>query len=171
MPIANNFSNIQIDASNVPGWNTTATDNRIEIWSSGFSGGSGAGVQAYSGNQFAELNATQVSDLYQDICTPCSRTIHWEFAHRGREGVDVANLEAGPLGGPYKVLKVATDGTTGWGFYSGTYVVPAGQTKTRLYFRAVSTFGGNTTIGNFLDAVVFIVSGISVAFSTTPCQR
>ncbi|MER5295586.1 hypothetical protein ABT382_26460, partial [Streptomyces pharetrae] len=48
----------------VPGWLTTATDHRIELWRSGFNG-----VPAAEGSQFAELNANQESTLYQDLRT------------------------------------------------------------------------------------------------------
>jgi hypothetical protein len=42
------------DASNVDGWNTTAADNQIEIWKSGFHS-----VPAYEGGYFAEINANR----------------------------------------------------------------------------------------------------------------
>ena len=41
-----------VDASNIYGWNTTAPDNQIEIWKSGFHN-----VPAYEGTYFAEINA------------------------------------------------------------------------------------------------------------------
>ncbi len=47
----------------VPGWETTATDNKIEMWVSGFQG-----VPAQEGRQFFELNANQVAALYQELC-------------------------------------------------------------------------------------------------------
>ncbi len=139
-----------VDASTVPEWYTTATDNMIEIWPSGFSG-----VPAYLGIQFVELNANQVSTLYQDICTPCPNVVTWAFAHRGRQGTDVLALKAGPPGGPYTQEGVFSDGNTAWGFYSGTYTVPLGQVVTRFLFESVSAAGGNMSIGNFLDAVNF----------------
>ena len=43
-------------------WSTTASDQQIEIWGSGF-----GGVPAFSGNQFAELNANMVSTLFQNF--------------------------------------------------------------------------------------------------------
>ena len=50
------------DETNVEGWSTTATDNQIELWKSGFKG-----VPAQNGTYFAELNANQSSALYQRI--------------------------------------------------------------------------------------------------------
>ncbi|MGW3464887.1 hypothetical protein ACWDE9_37310, partial [Streptomyces olivaceoviridis] len=48
-----------------------------------------------------------------------------------------------------------TDGNTAWGYYTGTYTVPAGQTTTRFAFRSISAAGGNRSIGNFLDGIFF----------------
>ncbi len=141
----------------VSGWNTTATDNMIEMWD-----GACMGVPPYLGKQFAELNANMVSNLYEDICTPCPNIVTWQFAHRGRLGTDVCNLKAGPLGGPYTILKTASDGNTAWGFYTGTYNVPPGQTATRFLFESVSAAGGDTTYGNFLDAVDYTFSGLNI---------
>jgi gliding motility-associated-like protein len=138
-----------VNYTTVPGWITTETDSLIEIWENGFQG-----VPSYAGNQFIELNAWDSAAIYQDFNTPCPRTINYHFAHRGRLGVDVAQLMAGPPGGPFTVIRVATDGTT-WGVYTGTYAVPAGQTVTRFMFVTISTSTGNPSIGNFLDSVNF----------------
>jgi hypothetical protein len=48
-----------------------------------------------------------------------------------------------------------TGGDTAWRRYTGTYVVPPGQTVTRFSFESVSTAGGNPATGNHLDGVVF----------------
>ncbi len=47
-------------SSRVAGWKTTASNGIIEIWSGAYSG-----VKAASGKSHAELNADQVSALYQ----------------------------------------------------------------------------------------------------------
>lgn len=139
--------------TNVPGWNTTASDNQIEIWQSGY-----LGVPAFEGTKFAELNANVVAALYQDIVTVPGQVIRYTFAHRGRDGSDTMALRIGapnntisgiPQVGSY------TDGNTSWGFYTGSYTVPAGQFVTRFAFESVSAAGGNQSIGNFLDSVSF----------------
>ena len=150
------------DASLVPGWNTTANDNKIEIWDAAC-----MGVPAYIGAQFAELNANMVSSLYEEICTPCPNVVSWSFAHRGRLGTDVCELKVGSPGGPYTTVFTASDPNTAWGFYSGTYTVPPGQTVTRFLFESVSSAGGNPTYGNFLDAVNFTFSGLNLTSSQT----
>lgn len=71
-------TNAQLDAGLVNGWNTTATDNKIEIWKNGF-----LGHASYSGQLFAELNATEPSSLYQDVVTKPGEKIKWGFAHKG----------------------------------------------------------------------------------------
>ncbi|GAA3294630.1 hypothetical protein GCM10020295_19590 [Streptomyces cinereospinus] len=68
-------------AKRVPGWLTTASDHMIELWRSGFNG-----VPAAEGTQFAELNANQVSTLYQDLPTTPGTRLYWRLYHRGRQG-------------------------------------------------------------------------------------
>ena len=136
----------QLDASLVDGWNTTATDNKIEIWRDGF-----LGHPAYSGTFFAELNATQPSALYQDVETTPGEIIRWGFAHRGRNTDETMQLKIGPLGGPYEVIGDFTDGPTAWGYYSGEYVVPTGQTNTRFLFSA----NDGDAAANLIDATTF----------------
>ena len=71
-----------VDASAIPGWSTTATDNLIEFQRSG----SIDGVVSYEGNQHAELNGTQNSDFYQEFCTVPTTTLQISFAHHKRMG-------------------------------------------------------------------------------------
>ena len=49
----------QIDASQVPPWNTSASDNKIELWSSGFSASSGGPVFT-----IAPAQATAAGDVF-----------------------------------------------------------------------------------------------------------
>nr|WP_055501673.1 Ig-like domain-containing protein [Nonomuraea pusilla] len=145
------------DASTDPavGWHTTATDRKLEFWNSS------SGVPAADGQQFAELNANQVSTLYQDVPTVPGTVMTWSLYHRGRAGTDTMRVLIGAPGAttPQTPDGAASpdisDGNTAWGHYTGTYVVPAGQTVTRFAFASVSAAGGNPMIGNFLDGVVF----------------
>ncbi len=143
----------QISQSQVPGWKTTATDGLIELWKSGFQG-----VSSNTGNQFAELNATQASALYQDIPTVPGQTVQWSLAHRGRQSTtvpDVMAVKIGAPGGPLSVQASPSDTKSAWGLYSGLYTIPAGQTVTRFQFEAISSAGGDKSIGNFLDSIQF----------------
>lgn len=136
-------------AKRVPGWLTTASDHKIELWHSGFNG-----VPAADGAQFAELNAYEVSTLYQDLPTTPGTKLYWRLYHRGRQGDDTMALDIGAPGATVEQRRF-TDGTTAWGYYTGTYTVPAGQTLTRFAFRSISAAGGNPSVGNFLDGIFF----------------
>lgn len=136
-----------VNAASVPNWSTTAPDNIIEIWSSGFQG-----VPSYEGNQFAELNANVVSTLIKNFNVQANVPLTISFAHRGRLGVDVMSVEVGPAGGPYTPLGTYSDNNTAWGFYQMPYTPPTGGAY-QLRFVSVSAAGGNPGIGNFLDGV------------------
>lgn len=140
----------------VPGWQTTASDGLFEYWGDGFNG-----VPSAEGNNFVELNANEVSTLYQDVATVPGTTLQWSLEHRGRLGVDTMRVLIGdPAGALVQSGPDLSDGNTAWGVHSALYVVPAGQTMTRFAFVSVSAAGGNPTFGNFLDAV---------SFGTAPC--
>lgn len=136
--------------SQVPGWETTSTDSTIELWGNNFNG-----VPAYSGNQHAEINYTQFSALYQDVPTTPGDILLWYCAHRGRLGTDVMEVRIGDPNGTLIPQGQYTTGNTAWAVYSGTYIVPAGQTTSRFAFQAVSSAGGSPGAGNFLDDVAF----------------
>ena len=132
--------------NDVPGWETTATDNKIEMWVSGFQG-----VPAQEGRQFFELNANQVAALYQTLCLEPGSTIYWSVWHRGRSGVDVADVRIGATVESAVYQATMTDGKTAWGHYDGTYTVPLGQTTTVFVFNSISASGGSLSVGNFID--------------------
>lgn len=142
--------------NSVPGWLTTATDHMIELWNGP---PNPTNTPPAEGGQFAELNANEVSTLYQDHSTTPGTKLYWRLSHRGRLGVDTMALDIGAPGAPVE-QQVMSDGTTAWGTYSGVYTVPADQTITRFGFRSISAAGGNRGIGNFLD---------DVFFGTAPC--
>lgn len=137
--------------SSVPGWTTTASDDKIELWS--YTGSSFFTVQPHEGDQFAELNATQVSTLYQALSfNGAGGTLSWSLRHRGRSGVDVAKVKIGPALETAVEQATMTDGTSAWGAYSGTYTVVPGVTNLTFAFEAVSAAGG-VSIGNFIDDI------------------
>jgi hypothetical protein len=135
------------------GWATTALDNTLEIWSSWTEG-----VEAYHGNNFAELNATYASTLYQDVGgLGDNNSINWHFAHRGRWGVDTMRLTITDLGADQQwgggddftlFTQEFSAGTGQWEVNYGS-VISIGNT-TRFAFEAVSAAGG-PTIGNLID--------------------
>ena len=134
--------------NDVIGWETTAADNRIELWQSNFNG-----VASYEGVQHAEINANLFGAFFQDLATEPSAEVLWSFAHRGRSGVDQVRVLIGPPGGPLISQGTFSTGNANWDVKSGVYIVPAGQTTTRFQFLAVSTASGNSSVGNFVDDV------------------
>jgi len=139
--------------ANVPSWSTTNSSGTIEIWSHGnLATNDELHVPSDTGVQHAELNDNHVSSLYQDIETIPGSVITWSVAHRGRRGVDVATVSIGAPGTALTVVETMTDDTSGWGHYTGTYVVPDGQTVTRFSFDSISAAGDDETVGNFIDS-------------------
>ncbi len=142
----------------VTGWSTSASDDLIELWESTF-----LGVTSYGGGQHAELNGTQPSTFSQNFATLGGDSIDWTAAHRGRAGTDTANVRFGPPGSP-SVVQVMTSPTGAWSVYSGTYVVPLGQTTTQISFASQNS----GSLGNFLDGIqLSLVCDISVSTTFT----
>jgi hypothetical protein len=167
-----------INAGSVPGWDTTAANNLIEIWSNGF-----GSVVSADGVQHAELNATQVSTLYQDVSgIPANATVGYSFAHRGRQGFDTLALQisdlgtdnaAGGVGSAADTLlfnQQYTTGNTAWVQYSAPTIsnLTLGNDM-RFAFVSISAAGGNQAIGNFLDNVSFGVGVSGVVPEPATC--
>ena len=89
----------QWPAKEVPDWDTTASDRKIEFGSrrNGKDAPQLMGDQTIpDGSQFAELNADEESTLYQYAETVGGNVYEWGLSHRGREGVDRMALIIGP---------------------------------------------------------------------------
>ena len=77
---------VVVTANNINGWDTTASNNGIEVWQSGFQGVNVA--NATNGNQFVEINATEAATLFQDLTIGASlgtTQLYFNFWHRARE--------------------------------------------------------------------------------------
>jgi len=130
-------------------------------------------VEPAVGDFFAELNANQVSTLYQDVDTVAGTTLFWSIQHQGRSnsGNDTMKVKIGSTSSQSdqtSLTKVASGTTTsvstivdgrgatgtGWATYRGSYTVPAGQTTTRFAFESVSA-AISSSVGNFIDDVSF----------------
>ena len=134
--------------ADVSGWLTTATDGRIELWTSGF-----LGVPASDGTILAELNANRPGALYQELCLTPGTRVRWSADHRGRAGTDVARVRIGASLASATTQQIMTSPSGSWTSYTGTYTVPIGQTTTFFMFEAVSTATGSISVGNLLDNV------------------
>ncbi|MEM8908651.1 MAG: carbohydrate-binding domain-containing protein, partial [Bacteroidota bacterium] len=140
--------------NDVPGWQTTASDNEIELHASGTDG-----MVAASGTQFAELNASSNSDFYQEFCTVPNATMNIRFAHGKRSNSsnttdDIMGLFIGPdLNNLTNVLTATATEFQTWTYYSHSYVIPAGQNSTIVLFRAIQGSPGNIQEGNVIDDI------------------
>lgn len=145
-PFPNSYT--QVSETVVDGWLTTAPDNKIEIWKTGFSS-----VPSQTGSYHVEINSSHSAALYQRVCTRPGAQISWSVWHRGRSGVDVAVVKIGDSLSTASIQATMTTGKTNWVQYSGTYNVPTNQIITYFIFEAVSTANGNSTVGNFIDNI------------------
>ncbi|KAA1243815.1 SdrD B-like domain-containing protein, partial [Aquimarina sp. RZ0] len=137
--------------SDVSGWDTTASNNLVEIWETGH-----GGVTSIDGSAHAEINATQNAQLFQDFATTPGDIIQWSIWHRGRSGVDEARVLLGPSTGVLVEQRILRTNNTLWVNYKGFYTVPVGQTSTRIGFESVSTSNGGQFIGNFIDLLEIV---------------
>lgn len=162
---APNLSRQYLDTATNIGWQTTAADNRIEIWQSGHSG-----VTSVEGGQFAEINATTNSALFQDVTIDISGAVDFSFYHRGRSGTDTLAVTITYLGldGDFGtgddlvvVNKQYSTGNAAWSLYQeqNQFTSVEGGVY-RFSFGAVSSAGGDLSFGNFIDDVKFGVDAI-----------
>lgn len=131
------------DPSKLGNWETEDPNRNVELWKSGF-----LGIDAVSGNYFMELNSNGKNSIYQDIKVVPGTTIEWSVSHRGRSGEDTAAVRIGS--GESESITNMTTGKDGWKKYSGSYIVPEGQTTLRIYIDSVDSKGSNS-MGNLLD--------------------
>ncbi|MEM6263044.1 MAG: T9SS type A sorting domain-containing protein [Bacteroidota bacterium] len=141
----------QTNEDNVNGWETSAPDNKIEVWHTGF-----LSVPSQSGSYHVEINSSHHAALFQTFCTRPGAQISWSIWHRGRAGTDVAIVRMGNDLISATVQATMTTGNTAWAQYSGTYTVPPGQTVTYFICESVSTGGGSITVGNFIDNMTVV---------------
>jgi hypothetical protein len=135
----------QFPVAEVQGWQTTDTNQAIEIWNDGH-----RGVPAYEGAQFVELNAFMRATVWQDVVLTPGQLMYWSLAHHGREGVESFELQLGP---PEALVSqgLFSSAEDAWYEYSGLYRVGDAETLTRLAL--VSRIG--VAEGNLIDAVTF----------------
>lgn len=87
----------QINQADVPSWNTTAFQGKIEL----FKSNTGTYIKEVKlepsdGKYAAELNADEESTLYQNVKTSPSSVYEWGLDHGGRNGTDTMALVIGP---------------------------------------------------------------------------
>ena len=164
---------VYINASQVPGWQTTHPDNAtensggcvvagglgtspgpiLELWQTPRDNSSGGTVNAPEGNQIAELNAAVASRIYQNVCLINGEQVNWRFSHRGRGSNTVRDVAEMKVGASGTVVRV---GTTNNGAFDspvvsqGTANAPvniAGNTSWVRYTGGF-TYTGSTGVSN-----------------------
>ena len=137
---------VQYPKECIPFWDTTASDQSIEIWPNGFQN-----YMAYVGNFFAEVNARVATpqSLFQDFYATPGTQYQIQFAHMGRQDflntlvVAVSGQTTGLIYFPTEYTAV----TRQWTFNTVNFV--AQEQNYQLLFSATSAQAG----GNFLDAI------------------
>lgn len=90
---------LQTAQSNVPSWNTTAFEGKIELFRknpSTYLTNPNVWLIPKAGNYAAELNADEESTLYQVVKTTPSSVYEWGLDHGARNGTDIMALVIGP---------------------------------------------------------------------------
>lgn len=84
----------------IQAWNTTAEENKVELFNKTSTAHMSASDSAKNyipdGKYAAELNADEPGSLYQIVNTMPSSAYLWGLDHRGRSGVDTMALVIGP---------------------------------------------------------------------------
>lgn len=87
----------QPDQKDVPAWNTTAFQGKIELFRENTGTYiSGVKLSPTDGLYAAELNADEESTLYQNVNTSPSSIYRWGLDHGARNGTDTMALVIGP---------------------------------------------------------------------------
>jgi hypothetical protein len=102
-----------VTQANMIGWRVDSKDGLVELLDS-------SQAVPFEGAQFSETCATsKCVTLYQDVATTAATVMYWQLQHRGRYGVDVANLTLGAPGAVPDLVVPLSTGTTAWKLYSG----------------------------------------------------
>ena len=119
---------VYINATQVPGWQTThpnqATENSggcvvagglgaspgpiLELWRTPRNNDSGGTVNARNGTQIAELNAAVSSRIFQNVCLINGERVEWRFSHRGRSSATVRDIADMKIGASSTIVRVGT---------------------------------------------------------------
>ena len=87
----------QPDQKDVPSWNTTAFEGKIELFKENTNTYiNGVTLKPTAGTYAAELNADEESTLYQNVNTSPSSIYEWGLDHGGRTTMDTMALVIGP---------------------------------------------------------------------------
>ncbi len=132
------------NASDVPGWD----GSNVEVWVDGFQG-----INAYEGDQFAELDAHPAPDgvfsISQSFNTQQGQEYALSFAYRARLGNEDDSNESFTVSVGDLITSLDDHTTNEWKIFNGVFT--ADGFKTTLTFKQEGYY--KKTYGNFLDAV------------------
>jgi gliding motility-associated-like protein len=159
-----------VPESQIPGWDTDASDNKIEIQRSGKING----VVSYEGEWHAELNHINNGDLYQTFCVVPTTILQISFAHRHRPAGenwsdDIMGVYIGPdLNNLTLIETIIGRRNEGWKVHNINYSVPANQPEAIFLFRAIQGSPNNISIGNLIDDInIITIPGTTVVPSVS----
>ncbi|MBX7174992.1 MAG: DUF11 domain-containing protein, partial [Pyrinomonadaceae bacterium] len=159
----------QIPQSEVTGWRTTdngtsRTDcgnstgsltNPIEIWTTGF-----LGINAQSGNQIAEINATMNGYLYQTVCMLPNESFNYSIWHhrRNNSGTDTMRARITDTSGNLiSETGNLSSSNNSWNNFTGTLTNNGTAGIRRFGYVAISTATGDISVGNLIDNTSFSI--------------
>jgi hypothetical protein len=169
-----------IHQDNLYGWETTAYDEKCEVWHGGvFRDDGQPGRDPDDGEYYVELNANEPAALWQQVDTAGVTSLTIDFAHgqrsRSNEQISVwvgasapprktsrSEVIDWPALGFTQVIETSSSALDGWDQYQATVSLPQGQDATYVSFESLN---GASTIGNFLDdAKLSAANSLSLGF-------
>ncbi|WP_143703996.1 hypothetical protein [Luteimonas rhizosphaerae] len=149
-----------------PGFVVGASAPIIELWRTPRT--NGLTVNARNGSQLAELNASELSRISQNVCLVPGDDVRWRFSHKGRDSatipdrmqfllgtapiveVGTTNTGDGGVTSTFIGTSGSSAGPDGWRDYDGEFAYAGAGGVTNIGFEALS---GTATTGNFLDEI------------------
>ncbi|WP_159744317.1 hypothetical protein [Luteimonas cellulosilyticus] len=125
-------------------------------------------MNARNGSQLAELNASELSRISQNVCLVPGDDVRWRFSHKGRDSatipdrmqfllgtapiveVGTTNTGDGGVTSTFIGTSGSSAGPDGWRDYDGEFAYAGAGGVTNIGFEALS---GTATTGNFLDEI------------------
>ena len=135
----------QFPVGELGGWATTSADQVIEVWRDGH-----MDVPSPEGSQFVELNARAQDTLSQEVASVPGQLMYWSLLHRGRNGLEEAEVRIGPPEATATQVVLRSDADA-WYLYSGLYRVGEAEVVTRFELASLTRLAE----GNLIDDVVF----------------
>ena len=154
-PVKTNHTTNQIDEDDVEGWETTDSQDEIEIWVGNPLNGQGPGA-AYEGRQYAEINANSVAALSQTFSSTPGDIMVWSYQHSSRysSGTESMRLKVDSSTESLTNMEIidwSNSTQRQWRSNNGSYLVPTGQTSTKFAFEA----NGGGAAANLVDDIQF----------------